>query len=112
MEVVPLASSRGTSNGPDWKDLAEMLAAFEDINKVRIELCFARWTTEGNADLSVSCKAWEQNADRRVARPLGFVNAQWNVGKWKTIEGLLTFLLYQLDFELGRHELDGTTRLL
>lgn len=99
-----MASSRDTSNGPDWKDLAGMMAAFEEQNRVSIEIAFHRWTTNDTPDLSVIGKAWELGADRRVAKPLAFVSVTWQAGRFKTMEGLLTFLLYQLDFQLAVHE--------
>ena len=99
-----MAISRGTTNGPDWADVAGMLAAFEDQNKCRIEVTFSRWTTADHPDISVSAKAWEREADRRVAKPLGFTNVIWRAEKLKTLEGLITFLLYQLDFQLAENE--------
>lgn len=35
---VPLASSRDSSNGPDWTDVAAAILAVEDFHKVSIEL--------------------------------------------------------------------------
>lgn len=88
-----------------------MLSAFENQNRVSIEVCIHRWTTNDTPDLSVSGKAWGRGVDRRVARPLGFVNVQWQAERFKTLEGLITFLLYQLDFKLGEHELEETIEL-
>jgi hypothetical protein len=81
-----------------------MLAAFEEQNRCVIEICFHRWTTNELPDLSVVAKAWEKSADRRVAKPLGFVNVIWRAERLKTLEGLITFLLYQLDFQLASNE--------
>jgi hypothetical protein len=85
-----------------------MIAAFEDTNHVRIELSLMRGSTNGSPDLSVSGKAWELEADRRVAKPLVFVNATCLRERVKTLEGLVTFLLYQLDFQLGAYEWQKT----
>jgi len=99
-----LATSRGTQNGPDWADVAGMLAAFEEQNRCVIEICFHRWTTNELPDLSVVAKAWEKTADRRVAKPLGFANVIWRAERLKTLEGLITYLLYRLDFSIAEHE--------
>lgn len=107
---LPLASSRATSNGPDWRDLAEMIAAFEDQNSVRIEICFTRWTTGDMPDLSVVGKAWAREADRRVAKPLAFQNVICRAEQLRTLEGLVTYLLYQLDFQLAEHEWNETDK--
>lgn len=99
-----MATSRGTTNGPDWADVAGMLAAFEDQNKCRIDVTFSRWTTADQPDISVVAKAWEREADRRVAKPLAFTNVIWRAERLKTLEGLIFFLLYQLDFQLAENE--------
>jgi len=105
-----LATSRGTQNGPDWADVAGMLAAFEEQNHCVIEICFHRWTTAEQPDLSVVAKAWEREADRRVVKPLGFANVIWRAEKLKTLEGLITYLLYRLDFQLAENEWEGTNK--
>jgi hypothetical protein len=106
--VQPLGSSRGTSNGPDWQDIAEMIAAFEEQNHVSIELSLSRWKTGDMPDLSVVGKAWEKGADRRVAKPLAFKNVICRAERVRTLEGVVTFLLYQMDFLLAEHEWDAT----
>lgn len=83
-----------------------MMAAFEDQNRVRIELSVMRWTDGEEPDLSISAKAWEQAADRRVAKPLAFQNVICRAERIRTMEGLLTYLLYQLDFQLASREWD------
>lgn len=103
-----MASSRGTSNGPDWQDIAEMIAAFEDQNRVSIEISLSRWTTGDMPDLSVVGKAWERDADRRVAKPLAFQNVRCRAERVRSLEGVVTYLLYQLDFLLAEHEWRGS----
>jgi len=81
-----------------------MLAAFEDQNHSVIEICLHRWTTDEQPDISVVAKCWERNADRRVAKPLAFTNVIWRAERLKTLEGLVTYLLYRLDFLLAENE--------
>ena len=85
-----------------------MIAAFEEQNAVRIEVSLARWTTGDMPDLSVVGKAWEKDADRRVAKPLAFQNVICRAERVRTLEGVVTYLLYQLDFALAAKEWQKT----
>jgi len=96
-----LASSRGTSNGPDWSDLAEMLSIFDKQNRTRSTIEICGWTTGGEPDLSITAKSWSPEDDRRVAKPLALVNVLWRRERFRTMEGLFTYLLYQLDFQIA-----------
>jgi hypothetical protein len=87
-----------------------MIAAFEDQNRVRIEVCLTRWTTGDMPDLSASAKAWAPEADRRVQKPLAYQNVRCRAERVRTLEGLLSYLLYQLDFQLAEHEWDATKK--
>lgn len=99
-----MAISRGTSNGPDWQDLAEMLEAFEKQNNALIEVSMKLSLTGDMPDLSLTAKAWARDADRRVAKPWASSNVICRAERVRTLEGLFTFLLYQLDFQLGERE--------
>lgn len=99
-----MGSKHAGLSGPDWLDLAEMLAAFEEQNRVRIEVSMMRWTSHREPDISLSAKAWELTADRRVAKPLAFRNVTCRAEGVKSLEGAITYLLYQLDFQLAEHE--------
>ena len=85
-----------------------MIAAFEDQSRVSIEISLTRWTTGNMPDLSVVGKAWEKDADRRVAKPLAFQNVICRAERVRTLEGVVTYLLYQLDFLLAQREWDVT----
>lgn len=99
-----MASSRGTSNGPDWQDLAETLTAFEKQNRVNIEITLTR-VREGDAvDLLLTAKAWDPIVDRRVAKPLASQDVLCRAERIRTVEAVLFYLLYQLDFQLAEHE--------
>jgi len=83
------------------------LSAFEEMNRVRIEICLHHSTLNDLADITVTAKAWERGAERREAKPLGLVSVTWRAEGFKSLEGLITFLLYQLDFQLARGEFDA-----
>jgi len=99
-----VATVHVTSNGPDWKDLAEMIATFEEQNTVTIEISVRRCNTGGEPDLSLTATAWQPNIDRRVVKPLALKNVKCRAEKFKRVESALSFLLYQLDFQLAEHE--------
>lgn len=99
-----MATSRGTSNGPDWADLASMIEAFEKQNRVSIDICFGSAKTMEMPDIEARAAAWEPGTDRRGAKPLALKSVKWRAERFRTMEGLLTYLLYQLDFLLAEHE--------
>jgi len=105
-----LPTSRGTSNGPDWADVAAMLDAFEKQNNCQIEICIHSATTMEQPDLRVMGRAWEKGADRREAKPLGSTSVIWRAEKLKTLEGLITYLLYKLDFCIAENEFDSVPK--
>lgn len=99
-----MAISHGTSSGPDWADVAGMLAAFESQNRCQIEICIHSTITADQPDLRVIGKAWERGADKREAKPLGSASVIWRAERLKTLEGLITYLLYRLDFCIAENE--------
>ncbi len=110
MEVVLLASSRGTQNGPDWSDVAGMVKAFESQNRVVVEICLLAGGTEELPDLIAEGRGYT-SATADVERALlASVKCRWRAERFKSLEGLLTFLLYQLDFALASYEMEGISR--
>lgn len=85
-----------------------MLLAFETQNRVDIEICLSSCVTNGQPDLECRAAAWEPGKERRGAKPLALKSVTWRAERFKSIEGLITFLLYQLDFLLGEHEWETT----
>lgn len=87
-----------------------MLTVFEEQNRVNIEITVTR-VREGSAvDLLLSAKAWDPSADRRVVKPLACQSVLCRAERIRTVEGVLFYLLYQLDFQLAEHEWAGTNR--
>lgn len=105
-----MAVSRNSSNGPDWKDIAGMLVAFQSLNTCSISIEMRAEPTGNGPDLFVRAMAWEKSADRRVVKPLASVSVQWSREQFRTLEGLATYLLYQLDFQLASHEWENVNK--
>lgn len=104
---MPLPSNVGSSNGPDWKDLADMISAFEKQNHVTIEVTVNLVETNEDIDLKLCAKAWEQGADRRVHKPLASKSVLCRAERCRRLEAVFTYLLYSLDFMLAEHEWDA-----
>lgn len=102
-----MASSRSTSNGADWKDVAGNLIAFEAINNVRLEIRVASADYHGRADLAVAVMAHERNAVIGDQPSLASVNVTCSGTRLKSLEGALIHALYLLDAQLGSRELLG-----
>lgn len=84
-----------------------MLSAFEEQNRVTIELSITKLLGSEVPDLRVIGRAWEVGVDRREVKPLASQSVICRAEQIRTLEGLVTYLLYQLDFQLAAHEWDA-----
>lgn len=98
-----MAVSRGSSNGPEWEDVAAMMSAFEAQNNCHIEVTASLEGTNGATDLNFSAKAWERNADRRAVKHLAYANVKCRAERLRTVGAALTYLLYRLDFAIAEN---------
>lgn len=101
-----MASSRYTSNTPDWQDLAETMRHFQEQNDCLIYVELSSVETKGMPDIAARAYAWPKNSDRRGARPLALVSLTWREGRYKSLMGLVFYLMYHLDFKLAGAEWD------
>jgi hypothetical protein len=101
-----LASSRGSSNGADWKDVAGNLVAFEAINNVRLEIRVSTVDYRGRADLAVAVLAHERNVEIGDRPPLASASVTCSGTRLRTLEGALIHALYRLDAQLASVALD------
>jgi hypothetical protein len=95
-----LASSRDTSNGPDWKDVATSLAHYEDEWQATVELIMRPTLNHGQRDMQVVLTAapiWAVNGEvpRSVLRSVLLSHSGL-----KTLEAAITYLLLSVDFAL------------
>jgi len=85
-----------------------MIAAFEEQNTCTIEISLRRCNTAHLPDLHLTATAWSPKADRREVKPLASANVKCRQERFKTMEGVLFFLMYQLDFLIAEGEWAAT----
>jgi len=85
-----------------------MMEAFEKQNRLTFVVTLSLVETAGQPDVQLEGKVWEQKSDRRVVKPLASQSVTCRRERVRTLEGALTYLLYQLDFALAEHEFEGT----
>jgi len=101
-----LASSRGSSNGVDWRDVAGNIVAFEAINGVRVELRITTTNHHGRADLWIALLA--HPADREIGEvaPLASVSLSTSATRLRSLEAAIIHGLYLLDGKLASNEFE------
>jgi len=103
-----LGSKQALSNGNESEEVTQLVDAFELQNSCKITLSCSLASHGGFQDLEWTGVAIERKTTDPAA--IGSVLASVRVwgGGYKTLKGVLTFLLYQLDFALAREEFDKT----
>jgi len=95
-----LASSRGTSNGPDWQDTAQAVVNYQRFTGVVfvVELT----ATEGakQPDLIVTAHAFEKGKRALGARPLVSASVSCRQQGYIALESVVMKALYDLDVAL------------
>jgi hypothetical protein len=105
-----LASSRISSNAPDWQDVAANLIAFEAMNNVRLEMRVSTADDHGLADLLVTVAAHERTVEIGDQPSLGSVSVKCSGTRLKSLEACTIHALYLLDSKLARLELEGSIK--
>lgn len=97
-----MASSRGSSNSPDWRDIAETIRALEEFHKSVITLTIGLPAPDRGGMLVVTAKAARRVNSSAAAvpsvcrsRPIGSVDSVMGVA------GMFR-LLYELDLDCGQ----------
>jgi hypothetical protein len=107
--VLPLGSKQALSNGKEPEEVTDLVAAFEQHNRCRITLSCSLALHGGYLDLEWRAAAFEMTPHDQVVTGLALASVTAWAGAYKTLKGVLTFLLYQLDFALAREEFDKAT---
>lgn len=102
-----MASSRGSSNGIDWRDVATQWLAFEEMNKVRLSLGMSSGGAHVAPDLFLTMQAWDREAVVGEVPPLASTSLRVSSLNVRTMEAALSYALYQIDFLLAAKELGG-----
>ena len=100
-----MGSKQALSNGNEPEELTDLLQAFQDGNQVFIELEIKTIITGGKHVLVASAVATNTHADPVVRARWKSVHAVLPGREYRNLMGLLTGLLYRLDFEIGDEEM-------
>lgn len=103
-----MASSHRSSPGPDVRDIAIQLGAFEHVNKVSLSISI---TVEGgvlNPQMVYTVNAFTRETVDAEPAPLACVRFTQQQKGFRTMEAAIMYALYTIDFQLGEHELRGT----
>ena len=105
-----MATSRISSNNPDWLDLTAIVKAFEELNKCRITLHGSVECVQGQDCLSFLVAALSSNED--TPDPIFLASQRCHLGlhAHKTMESAIMWALYQLDWQLAEDELRVTRK--
>lgn len=99
-----MASSRDSSNAPDWKDLASILDSFEKQDSVKVSIYIETTISDGVPDLTVHLDyCTTKPADAALVRS-GSVSATCSATNRTTLEAVVLRLLYTVDFQLALGE--------
>lgn len=99
-----MASSRGTSNGPDVRDVAAVMLAFEHINSCRLELVVGLDHTAKELALAFHLTAWPLEPESGEVRPLASEKSIAGYKDRRTVEVVITQLMYALDAQMAEEE--------
>jgi hypothetical protein len=95
-------------SGPDVLDVTAVIQAFEQINTCRITVLGSVADRDGLQTLCWIISAQEDLEDVPEQKYLASVNVSMNGGGHRTIEGAIMWALYQLDWQLSKHEIART----
>jgi len=100
-KVKSLASSRGTSNGPDWTDITIALMAMELEEFLDLTVLLRPVMTGTTHDLEITIEARPKLIWKPEAPPWESVKLRCLGSRARTLEGALLAAVYQLDFRIA-----------
>ena len=99
-----MGSRQALSNGREPEEVTELVEAFQLHNTVRIVITMTVETHDGKPDLKVTGEAWDAAQVSVEPVPSDYTLATLWGSDYVRLMGLLTRLLYVLDFKLGERE--------
>jgi len=102
-----LASKQGSSSTLALRDVADNLKAFEDLNKVKLEMRLTLVDRHGRPDFRLNVLAHQLGVEIGDQPPLASVNLSCSGLHLVSLEAALIHGLYLMDFELGVQEMLG-----
>jgi len=103
-----LASKHGSSSGVDVVDVKYVLAAFEEINKCRLEITISLAGTPARPDVILEMRAWEREVDRMAVQPLAYQRLLIGSSGPRSMEAAILQGMYGLDAQLAEEEFAKT----
>lgn len=99
-----MAVSRGSSNGPDWRDVITAVQELEEAESVAVEMC-------GIVEMGRNYPQWRWTAhcyrageDSVVRAPLASASVTCSATSHADTDAALLALVYALDFQLAANE--------
>ena len=94
---VPLASSRDTSNGPDWRDVAQAMLNYEHFNGCQIEVAVTALKGTKTPDLCVIARSLKDNEDGLGVIVLASASVRALQTQYRSMDAVILKCLYDLD---------------
>lgn len=101
-----MGSKQALSNGKEPEELTDLVNAFELHNSCKITIYSSLALRNGYLDLEWVAIASPKDAPDPVATGLASVSVKEWGGGYKTLMGVVTRLLYSLDFALAQAEFE------
>jgi len=99
-----LALKQGSSSGVDVVDVMYVLAAFEEINKCKLEVVISLLGTAARPQVVLEMRAWEREVDRMEVQPLGYLRQTIGSSGPRSMEAAILQGMYALDGQLAEEE--------
>lgn len=95
-----MASSRGTSNGPDWQDVAQAVLNYEKFNTCAIKIVIEARPGQKASDLLIVASAYERNSVDGEASRWASASVSCRQQGYVGLEAAIMKSLYDLDVAL------------
>jgi len=106
-KVCHVGSKQALSNGNEPMELEDLLLGFQNENQVYITLSMQLMPKRGKPALLVTAVATNIHVDPVVRARWASVEVVLSGKEFKNLMGLVTTLLYQLDFKIGEAEMNA-----
>jgi hypothetical protein len=103
-----MGSKQALSNGNEPEEVTDLIAAFEQQNKCKIILTCLVELTKGYLDCRWTAEVVDSAEFRQEAEVSALRSVSVWAGDYKTLMGVVTRLLYALDFQLALNEFERT----
>lgn len=94
----------GSSSGVGFVDVKYVLAAFEEMNRVKLEISTWLDGTVDRPSIWVEVRAWEPGSNRMAVQPLASWKLRIGSSGPRTMEAAILQGLYAVDAQLAQAE--------